>query len=105
MKVAVRFYGYVQQAFGKEDTDCRLPANSTVSDLVELLRSEEPRLAELFHSNKGYFTSVAIVVKGRVCPKSEWETTFLLDGAVVQFLPPAVGGSGLKNSRQKPVFT
>lgn len=92
MKVTARFYGYIRQALGRESVKVEVPDGSTLADLIGRLQDQEEKLKRSFRADDRGVAGVAVVIGGRLYPRTEWEGASLRDDMVIEFLPPAIGG-------------
>ena len=81
MKLRVKFFASYKEALGRDELDLELEDNSTVSDLIENLRNDHPKLGNLLET---------LVVSVNL----EYATydTKLKAGDEVALLPPVSGG-------------
>lgn len=83
MQVRVRFFAGTREAVGASALAVELPEGARLSDLVERLVAQHPRLAAYAHA-------LLLAQDGRVVTPGE----AVREGAEVALMPPVSGGSG-----------
>jgi molybdopterin synthase catalytic subunit len=81
VKIEVKFFASYKEALGREELDLELDDNSTVSDLIEHLRKDHPKLGNLLET---------LVVSVNL--EYAHYDTVLKEGDEVALLPPVSGG-------------
>lgn len=81
MKLRVKFFASYKEALGREELDLELEDNSTVSDLIENLRKDHPKLGNLLET---------LVVSVNL-EYAQYDLV-LKEGDEVALLPPVSGG-------------
>lgn len=81
MKIKVKFFASYKEALGTDELDLDLDEHSTVSDLIENLRQDHPKLGNLLET-----LMVSVNLEYAV-----YETE-LKNGDEVALLPPVSGG-------------
>ena len=81
MKIKVKFFASYKEALGKDEIDLDFDDHVTVSDLIENLRQNHPKLGNLLET---------LVVSVNL--EYAEHTTELKDGDEVALLPPVSGG-------------
>jgi molybdopterin synthase catalytic subunit len=77
----VKFFASYKEALGRDELDLELKDNSTVSDLIENLRNDHPKLGNLLET---------LVVSVNL-EYAQYDTV-LKEGDEVALLPPVSGG-------------
>ena len=81
MTVRVEFYSRLKEIVGASILEIALPDNATVSDLIQQLLSEYPKLRD-FQKSMLFGIGVDFVEKNHA----------LCDGDVIAIMPPVQGG-------------
>ncbi len=84
MRVQVLYFGVLKECFGAERDTAELAENSSVEDLLHLLRGRAEGAAVAW-------SSMAVAVNREYAGRA----TVLQDGDEVALLPPVSGGAGL----------
>lgn len=81
MTVRAEFYSRLKEIVGASTLELTLPDDATVSDLIEQLFSEYPKLRD-FQNSMLFGIGIDFVEKNHI----------LRDGDVIAIMPPAQGG-------------
>ena len=90
MRVRVRFYGLVHDEVGTREREYKVPAGSTVKNLIDQIISNYPALKEMVYDEEGGFRDYLEIAINQV---SLMDLSGVLnEGDLVQIMPPIGGG-------------
>jgi MoaD family protein len=91
MEITVKLFAGLRAAARRAIFELELPANATVSDLMDRIATEDPDTHARLRRGigDGY---IHILLNGRNVRFLQGERTPLPDGGTVAFLPPVSGG-------------
>lgn len=94
MEVEVRYYTVLREITGKRFERVKMPENSHVSELVQVLmgKYDERFSSYIYDSNQGLRNHVSYMLNGVNINKRRGIDTLLHDKDVFTFLPPVGGG-------------
>lgn len=94
MKITVKFFARLRELAGTDKIECSLAADTTISELLQALQNEHPKLAGVASD------TIVSLNKDFADPQ-----TRLRDGDEVALFPPVSGGSGAAAKRSKFAIT
>lgn len=94
MQVKIRLYGHAKRLLGDSELEVRLDGGSTLRDLIDRIgREYEKEAGQFFDPASNIRFPMIILVGGKDHRSVGGMETPLAENQVIDFIPPAVGGS------------